>query len=121
MSDLKQIIMEMANKLLESVDIVDSYHPAPKNEKNSIPKDIHDWATNPGKYSSVDYAGGIAHKNGKLHLSVFHHNNGHTYIREHGTDVELHKSNKPVHHKTKELIKSYADNNAEDVKNYKIV
>ena len=30
MSDLKQIIMEMANKLLESVDIVDSYHPAPK-------------------------------------------------------------------------------------------
>jgi len=121
MGDLRQVIMEMAYKLLESVDIVDSYHPAPRNETVNIPKDIHDWATHPGKYSSVEYAGGIAHKNGKVHLSVFHHTNGHTYVREHGSDMELHKSNKSVHHKPKDLIKSYADNNAEDVKNYKIV
>ncbi len=122
MSQLKQIIMEMVmTKLYESVDIIQHYSQAPRSESSDIPKDVHVWAkTHPSKETKVEYAGGLKHKDGTMHLSVFHHNNGHTYVRDHGDGV-VYKSNKQAKHKAKDLLKSYAENSAEDEKNFKTV
>ena len=124
MTNLKNMIVEMMeSKLNESVEITRDYSQAPKSEKADIPKDVNDWATTrstPKKEIKVDYSGGVKHKDGSMHLSIFHHKNGHTYIRDH-SDGNVYKSNKPAKHKPKDVLKSYAHNTAEDEKNFKSV
>lgn len=94
--------------ITESVDIATDYHPAPKGELNV--------ARGPG--SSIVGGGAVKDKSGKTHLSVYHHNNGHTYIHDHGGG-RVYKSNKAVHHSSKHIAASYADNNGEEASAYK--
>lgn len=60
--------------------------------------------------------GAVKDKSGKTHADVFHHSNGHTYIRHQGMTF---KSNKPVHHSSKEIAKSLAYNEGEEDGYYK--
>ena len=102
MQSFKSFIIENTDD-----DVVFHYHRVPKK------------TTPHGKGSSlVTGLGLVKSKDGKTLVSMYHHNDGHTYLYDHDGGIAL-KSNRPVHHTIKQIVHSYARANGEPVENYK--